>query len=114
MNVSTAHPDYEVEEYATLPIHYFDDFCCSYCGSLSPEKLAEAIKSGISVSVTDMRPGWPHKLYLNERYLGFGMVFYMVHLRDANEEQHKIITEACGFHVEFDTIAPGSILWKPC
>lgn len=36
---------------------------CSYCGSMHPHDVAEAIKAGASFHWADWKYGWPHKLY---------------------------------------------------
>jgi hypothetical protein len=38
---------------------------CSYCGSMHPADLAEAIRAGATVSWADFKYGWPHKLYVS-------------------------------------------------
>lgn len=38
---------------------------CSYCGSLHPEDLLNAIKAGgIKLDLADLKYGWPHKFYV--------------------------------------------------
>ena len=112
MNVSKAHREDEVNAFATFPIHYKENGRCSYCGSLSPEKLVEAIKAGIHVSFADRKYGWPHKLYLDQSYSG-GIKFYTAHLRDATEEQSEIIAKACGLRFRFDTENYGDVSREP-
>lgn len=37
---------------------------CSYCGSMHPAELATAIRAGATMSLADMKYGWPHKAYV--------------------------------------------------
>lgn len=39
---------------------------CSYCGSMAPAALAAAITAGASVSWSDFKYGWPHKIYVDK------------------------------------------------
>ena len=38
---------------------------CSYCGSMHPSDLLEALSQGANLSTADWKYGWPHKLYVN-------------------------------------------------
>lgn len=38
---------------------------CSYCGSIHPKDLIEALKNGATLQGSDWKYGWPHKFYLN-------------------------------------------------
>lgn len=38
---------------------------CSYCGSMHPEDLLEALKAGAELHMADMKYGWPHKFYVD-------------------------------------------------
>jgi hypothetical protein len=109
--LSAAHRIDEVNQFATFPIEYKEDRC-SYCGSLSPSALVEAIRQGITVSWADRKYGWPHKLYLSSEFKK-SIKFYTVHLRDASEEEKEIIAKACGLHFQFDTESYGDISWHP-
>lgn len=37
---------------------------CSYCGSIHPEDLLEALRAGATLSGADWKYGWPHKFYV--------------------------------------------------
>lgn len=37
---------------------------CSYCGSMHPEDLIEALKQGGKLGGSDWKYGWPHKFYI--------------------------------------------------
>lgn len=37
---------------------------CSYCGSMHPEDLLNALRAGASASGSDWKYGWPHKFYI--------------------------------------------------
>lgn len=37
---------------------------CSYCGSIHPEDLLEALRAGAKLSQADWKYGWPHKFYV--------------------------------------------------
>lgn len=39
---------------------------CSYCGSMHPADVAEALRGGARAHWADFKYGWPHKLYLEE------------------------------------------------
>lgn len=39
---------------------------CSYCGSIHPEDLIEAIKAGATLGGADWKYGWPHKFYVDK------------------------------------------------
>jgi hypothetical protein len=39
--------------------------CCSYCGSLHPLDLLDALKAGANLDPADWKYGWPHKFYVN-------------------------------------------------
>ena len=46
----------------------FDRQCwrtCSYCGSMHPEDLLEALENGAKLSGSDWKYGWPHKFYID-------------------------------------------------
>lgn len=110
IKLSNAHYKNEVNQFAKFPIHYKEERC-SYCGSMSPAKLVEAINTGIRVSFADRKYGWPHKLYLESSYEGL-MKFYIVHLRDATEEEAEIIAKACGLRFKFDSDTEGDVSWS--
>lgn len=38
---------------------------CSYCGSLSPDSAAAALRAGANAHWADWKYGWPHKAYLD-------------------------------------------------
>lgn len=38
---------------------------CTYCGSLSPESAAAALRAGAAAHWADWKYGWPHKAYLD-------------------------------------------------
>jgi hypothetical protein len=38
---------------------------CSYCGSLSPLALLDALKAGARLNPADWKYGWPHKFYVD-------------------------------------------------
>jgi hypothetical protein len=38
---------------------------CSYCGSIHPEDLLEALRAGATLSQADWKYGWPHKFYVD-------------------------------------------------
>lgn len=38
---------------------------CSFCGSMHPADLAAAIRAGATMSLADMKYGWPHKAYVS-------------------------------------------------
>jgi hypothetical protein len=38
---------------------------CSYCGSIHPEDLLEALRAGARLSSSDWKYGWPHKFYVD-------------------------------------------------
>ena len=51
--------------YGNLAIEWRDDGTCSYCGSLSPEKLLGYLSSETTrLSGSDWKYGWPHKFYI--------------------------------------------------
>lgn len=60
------------------------DDTCSYCGSLSPEKLFEAIEAGAELGPTDKN----YKVYVSGA--GFENKFYFQHL--SVEEQARFVT----------------------
>lgn len=37
---------------------------CSYCGSINPSDLLDALKAGARLQATDWKYGWPHKFYV--------------------------------------------------
>lgn len=114
INISKAHRENEVNQFATFPITYRENHTCSYCGSLSPSKVVEAIKQGIGISFADRKYGWPHKMYLDTAPKETIQIkFYTVHLRDATEEEAKIIANACGLSFKFDVESPGDVQWFP-
>jgi hypothetical protein len=39
---------------------------CSYCGSIHPEDLIEALRAGASLGGADWKYGWPHKFYVDK------------------------------------------------
>lgn len=39
---------------------------CSYCGSIHPEDLIEALKAGATLGGADWKYGWPHKFYVEK------------------------------------------------
>lgn len=39
---------------------------CSYCGSIHPEDLLEALKAGATLGGADWKYGWPHKFYVEK------------------------------------------------
>lgn len=39
---------------------------CSYCGSIHPEDLVEALKAGATLGGSDWKYGWPHKFYVEK------------------------------------------------
>lgn len=106
---SKAHRVNEVNAFAIFPIKYKENRC-SYCGSLSTSALVEAISAGITLSLADQKYGWPHKFYLSKEYKG-SIKFYTVHLRDATDEELRIITKACGMTIAFDVETEGDISW---
>lgn len=38
---------------------------CSYCGSIHPQDLLDAIKAGAVLGGADWKYGWPHKFYIS-------------------------------------------------
>lgn len=38
---------------------------CSYCGSMHPSDVVEALKAGARMEWADFKYGWPHKIYLD-------------------------------------------------
>lgn len=112
IKLTQAHRENEVNQFASFPIQYNENGRCSYCGSLSPSDLCEAIDSGITLSFSDMKYGWPHKIYLSSEFKG-GIKFYTLHLRDASEEEKLKIAKACGLYFKFDVEEQGDISWAP-
>ena len=112
-NVTKAHRVNEVNVFATFSIVYNTKGRCSYCGSLSPDDLAEAIRRGVTVEWADMKYGFPHKLYLSNPYKG-AIKFYTVHLLNTlpDSETYETIARACGLRIYFDTQTPGDIKWE--
>lgn len=39
---------------------------CGYCGSMHPEDLAAALRSGARLDPADRKYGWPHKFYVDK------------------------------------------------
>lgn len=39
---------------------------CSYCGSIHPEDLVDALKAGATLGGSDWKYGWPHKFYVDK------------------------------------------------
>jgi hypothetical protein len=39
---------------------------CSYCGSIHPEDLLQALKAGATLGGADWKYGWPHKFYVEK------------------------------------------------
>lgn len=65
---------------------------CSFCGSIHPEELIKLLqKEGITIKFSDLKYGWPHKLYV--KGAGEWIKFYTVHLLDMEDEQFAILTE---------------------
>lgn len=92
---------------------------CSYCGSIRPRDLVEAIEQGRATGVewADLKYGWPHKMYLEID--GVHSKFYSEHLRDipfpspAFDRVNKAI-EPWG--IRFAKSAEGKLQWagRPC
>lgn len=106
----------EVSSLSMFKLHYpdglvpFDDGRCSFCGSLHPSKVVEAIKAGAGGEFADMKYGWPHKVYLHD-VPGLGHAkFYTVHLQDAMEEERQIIESYLG--LTFTFTEDGGVSWK--
>ena len=75
---------------------------CSYCGSLHPRDLLDAIASGATLSGSDWKYGWPHKFYLHGGKVGHAK-FYNIHLMDLDDESfihvRNVLTREAG--IEF-------------
>ncbi len=86
--------------YLDLAIEWRGDDTCSYCGSLSPQKLLDVLKDEQSrVSGSDWKYGWPHKFYVHD---GKRIMhkWYNDHLRDEgyDEEAMKTLLFALTVH----------------
>ncbi|MCV0398532.1 MAG: hypothetical protein K5785_00900 [Nitrosarchaeum sp.] len=73
--------------------HWKDD-CCSFCGSINPDKVIELIKSGYTITRTDKN----YKIYLNypshvKAPNGSGKV-YLMHF---SREQIDQLNQALGY-----------------
>lgn len=108
---------------------------CSYCGSMHPRELVEALNQGATVTIADMKYGWPHKVYVDNapnRYVGMMEIrtagpgdyvgpevpapertqgkFYTLHLKDCTPEQRQQIEQAIGLAFTFEG---NEVSWKP-
>lgn len=60
---------------------------CSYCGSIHPDDLKEALEHGHTLTGADHKYGWPHKFYSH------GPVhfkWYNVHFLDMTKEEFAL------------------------
>lgn len=83
---------------------------CSWCGSAHPAELAAAIRSGATLSMADMKYGWPHKFYITG--MTGAIKFYTEHLQDAEPDDRVVIERAMGLNVAFNVHQPGDVTWK--
>jgi len=83
---------------------------CSWCGSMHPHDLAEALRAGTAKGHwADFKYGWPHKFYVDG--VPMSIKFYTEHLQDAEPEDRVVIERAMGLSFHFDE--KGGVRWEP-
>ena len=83
---------------------------CSYCGSISPLKVIELLKTpGTKFEGTDQKYGYPHKFYLNS------YKFYTCHLSQLSDEELKEFSKLseAAFGIEFVRDDKGIMFRQP-
>lgn len=78
---------------------------CGYCGSIHPEDLLAALKSGSTLGGADWKYGYPHKFYVKGGAVDWAK-WYNAHLEDAgyDDEAWQALADAleqhAGIHFE--------------
>lgn len=84
----------ESEHYTGLKVDQWNnDDCCTFCGSVNPDKVIELIKQGCTVTRTDKN----YKIYINGDNVPRGAGMAKVYLQHFSKEQINQMNQALGY-----------------